>query len=306
MRIRIALALAALATAATLLQPGAARADLVPATSGTLTMTSDPGDWLGGGQSYSFATPDASFLTHGDALYFDGNYVRVWMNAPNDWWDLEFQAPTGQRLASGVTYSGAVRGPQSSPPPGDLPRMDVFGDGRGCNTLVGSFTVHDVVYGPYGYLQRLHVSFEDHCEGADPALRGELDVTAPPAPPAQDVHVTVEPGGVVVRPGGGAFVHGTISCAVPYSAYVDVSVNEQTKKGVVSGTAWSVPVDCPGPTPTAWSATVRSDSGASFAAGSAQVTASTGAFDATYTQYLGQNPVYVYASQTANVQLVVR
>ncbi len=206
-------------------------------------------------------------------------------------------------LTAGVTYANAIRGIQSAPPPGPQPRMDIYGDGRGCNTLSGSFIVLDVTYGPYGYLQRFHATFEQHCEGVTAALRGEIDVTAPPAPPAQAVHLTIDPSGVAARPGGAAVVYGTISCTVPYTAYLTVTVSEQTKKGLISGTAWSVEAPCSGSTPSMWTAVVSSDSGASFVAGSAGVQASTSAFDAYYTQYLGQNPIYVNELASGNVQL---
>jgi hypothetical protein len=160
-----------------------------------------------------------------------------------------------------------------------------------------------VTYGPYGYLQSFHVNFEQHCEGAVAALHGELDVTAPPAPTAQSVHLTIDPLGVAARPSGAAVVRGTISCALPYTAYVDVYVTQQTKKGVVAGGVYSIEAPCFGPAPSAWSATAPSDSRTPFAAGPAQVQASTGAFEDYYTEYLGQNPIILRESQAATAQL---
>jgi len=55
----------------------------------------------------------------------------------------------------------------------------VFGDGRGCNTLTGSFTVVEVVYGN-GSVTSFDALFEQHCEGATPALRGEIRFNAHP------------------------------------------------------------------------------------------------------------------------------
>ena len=292
-----------LAACAVVAFPATARASSVAAVQGSLTMTSDPGDWVGQGQSYSLVTPDATFLTHGDATYYDGNMLTVQVSGPGQWWYLAFQAPTGQTLTPGVTYANAIRGVQSSPPPGSQPRLDVSGDGRGCNTLTGTFTVVDVTYGPYGYLQSFHVTFEQHCEGVAAALHGELDVVAPPAPTAQSVHLTIDPAGVAARPSGAAVVHGTISCALPYTAYVDVYVTQQTKKGPITGSVYSVEVPCSGPSASPWSATAPSDSRMAFAAGPAQVQASTGAFEDYYTEYLGQNPIIVRESQTATTQL---
>jgi Family of unknown function (DUF6299) len=293
----IVVALAALACAL----PGAAQAG-TSATFGSLTMTSDPGDWIGGGQNYSYGTPDSSFVMHGDALYYDGNRVSVSVTGANgDWWGLGFQAPTGQRLTPGVTYDGAIRGIQSAPPPGASPRMEVWGNHRACNTLTGSFTILDVVYGPYGYLQDLHLTFEQHCEGGTPALRGEIEVAGPAGPPAQAVTVTIDPAGGSHRPGGGAAVSGTIACAVPTDAWLSVSATQQTRKGMASG---SVGVEVPScdATPRPWSATVPSD-GPTFTAGTAQVQASASLFDAWYTQYFGANPVFASGAATAAVSL---
>ena len=66
-------------------------------------MTSDPGDWVGQGQSYSLATPDATFLTHGDATYYDGNMLVVQVSGPGQWWYLAFQAPTDSSVVLGQT-----------------------------------------------------------------------------------------------------------------------------------------------------------------------------------------------------------
>ena len=284
--------------------PAAAQADSTTALSGSLTMTSDPGDWVGAGQSYSYATPDTSFRLHGDSLYYDGNLVRVALNGPGgDWWFLNFQAPTGQRLTPGSTFDGAIRGVQSAPPPGVSPRMDVFGNGRGCNMLTGSFTVHDVVYGPYGYLQGLHLTFVQHCEGGEPALHGELDVMGEPGPTAQAVAVTIDPSGVAQRPGGAAVVSGTITCAVPTDAWFSVSATQQSRKGTTSGWA-SVEVATCGPTPQPWSATMPPD-GPAFTSGTAQVNVSANLFDAWYTQYLSQNPVFAPGGASAAVALRV-
>jgi hypothetical protein len=281
--------------------PGAAQAGTA-ALSGSLTMTSDSGDYIGAGQSYSYATPDSSFVLHGDALYYDGNWARVTVTGANgDWWYLNFQAPTGQTLTPGVTYDGAIRGIQSVPPPGASPRMDVFGNGRGCNMLTGSFTVLDVVYGPYGYLQDLHLTFVQHCEGGAPALRGELSVSGPPGPTAQAVAVTIDPSGGVHRPGGAAVVTGTISCAVPTDAWFSVSATQETKKGTTFGFA-SVEVATCGPTAQRWSATALTD-GPAFSSGTAQVEVSANLVDDWYTQYLGQNPVFTSGSASALVAL---
>ncbi len=61
-----------------------------------------------------------------------------------------------------------------------------FGEGRGCNTLTGSFTIERVTY-VNDALTAIDLSFEQHCEGGTPALRGSIhwdasDPTLPPSP----------------------------------------------------------------------------------------------------------------------------
>jgi hypothetical protein len=50
----------------------------------------------------------------------------------------------------------------------------VYGNGAGCNDLTGSFDILAIRFGDAGRVKRLHATFEQHCEAATPALRGEL------------------------------------------------------------------------------------------------------------------------------------
>lgn len=69
-----------------------------------------------------------------------------------------------------------MRNPFEAP---GAPGLDFSGDGRGCNKLSGRFTVSEGRYGPQGLIRSLRARFEQHCEGAAPALRGEVRVTFP-------------------------------------------------------------------------------------------------------------------------------
>ena len=53
------------------------------------------------------------------------------------------------------------------------PGLDVSGDGRGSNTLTGSFQVLDVEFNN-GTLTSFAANFIQHSEGATPALYGEI------------------------------------------------------------------------------------------------------------------------------------
>ena len=272
---------------------GVAAAGFVTATSGSLTLESDPGDYVGQGQAASFSAPADTFLSHGN-----GSTVRVDVHPqdyPTEWWQLVFAAPVGQELTPG-TYPNAARWPfQPAPQPG----LQVFGDGRGCNTLNGTFTVLSASYGPYGYPISFDATFEQHCEGFAPALRGEVKVTNPPPPPPLQVQLTIDSTGS--RSGSAAVVHGTVTCNQNAVSPVQVSVSQAARRSAVSGTT-TVSVNC-STSSSPWSATVTPSSG-SFGKGTVTVSAQTSVVDSFYSNYTDNSPVVTAtASQTASVRL---
>ena len=140
-------------------------------------MTSDAGDYIGGGASYTYTPANARLGASGSRAV-----VGMGVDAANgDWWGATFDAPDGDIIAPG-TFADAHRYPFNGSGPG----LDVSGSGRGCNELTGSFTINEAQYRDDGYLRTLDVSFEQHCEGATPALRGRLQWRAgdtTPLPP---------------------------------------------------------------------------------------------------------------------------
>src|SRR5262249_19702600 len=82
------------------------------------------------------------------------------------------------KLAPGV-YAGAIRYPFQAP---TVPGVSLSGNGRGCNTLTGSFVVQTVVFGPDNYVQQFDATYEQHCEGGPLALRGQVHIANAPAP----------------------------------------------------------------------------------------------------------------------------
>lgn len=171
----LAAALSLTAAVGGLLVAGTAHAQTV--ATGSLSFSGDAGDYISQGKSYSYST------SKGDALNVSsstGSTVRISVNAYNgDWWDLEFDAPGTRVLAPG-TYTGAHRYPFN----GNGPGLALSGEGRGCNELTGSFTIIKAVFGPHGYVQTFDATFEQHCEGGNPAAHGEIHISNPPPPPA--------------------------------------------------------------------------------------------------------------------------
>jgi hypothetical protein len=58
---------------------------------------------------------------------------------------------------------------------------DFSGDGRGCGHRTGLIVVHSFDFIPENQaLKNFRASFEQHCEGAAAALRGEVAILADP------------------------------------------------------------------------------------------------------------------------------
>jgi hypothetical protein len=98
----------------------------VPLPTGTtsLTMQSQPGDFVGHGRKWDYTTANAGF-------FFGASPTSVSEN------------------------------------------VQVAGDGRGCDTDTGAFTVRQAVFSG-SVLEHFDATFTQHCEGAAPALTGEI------------------------------------------------------------------------------------------------------------------------------------
>src|SRR5262249_44695630 len=137
-----------------------------------LSMVSDPGDWVGQGRNWSYG-PSATFSMYNpypsNPTYT--NAISLSVTTTNDWWYFSFWAPNNARFVPGSTYTGATRFPFNS---ASQPGLDVSGNGAGSNPLTGQFTVLQAVYNEAGALTRFSAQFEQHSEGATPALRGTI------------------------------------------------------------------------------------------------------------------------------------
>jgi hypothetical protein len=145
----------------------------------SLVMHSDPGDFVGAGLNYKYTPGNAQITISGNFSVIHGR-----VNGQNgDSWFLDFAAKPGDILKKGK-YKNATRYPFN----GNSPGLDVFGNGRGCNTLTGDFKVKNIAVGIDNTVQAFSVKFTQHCEGVAPALRGTLMFQVPKGdttPPAQ-------------------------------------------------------------------------------------------------------------------------
>ena len=129
----------------------------------SLRMTSDAGDYIGQGQTWTHGPTTDTLRAWGSP-----SLVRLYLTNAEGWWDGNFAAPPGQTLKAGTTYENAHRYPFNDNSPG----LDVGGYGRGCNESTSRFTVNQLAFDPDGTLRTFQVTFEQHCEHAQPALRG--------------------------------------------------------------------------------------------------------------------------------------
>lgn len=155
-----------------------------------LTFSGDSGDYISGGQSYYFDPGKGAFSISATDSFLDPDTlvdtISVSLSAPNNggssFWNLDISTRyTGQQLVPGV-YTGAVRFPFDNI---GHPGLNLSGDGRGSNTLTGSFTVNAARFdysGSSPQVLEFSVSFEQHSEGAVPALRGVLNINHPGSP----------------------------------------------------------------------------------------------------------------------------
>lgn len=150
------------------------------------TFTSQPGDFIGQGQVRNIIY---------DTMQGQEIYVGV-----------SFRLPTGEptmvdfgldpfNLATNASLTFATRRLGIGLQPGTYPsaqraRFEALGhpglevafQNRACNTITGAFTISEIALSPNGSIDRFAASFEQHCEGATPALFGTLTYYAIPEP----------------------------------------------------------------------------------------------------------------------------
>lgn len=144
--------------------------------------------------SYVYISSDRSdFVGNGDALFTpvdaaitltekDGKLDLV-VNGDTRW-QASFQTMSNAGAILPGYYAGLTQGPWK-PARGSFAW---FGDARGCNTSSSGVVVDNVVYSG-GQLSELTMRFEQHCEDAPGALRGQIhwlasDTRQPPGPRA--------------------------------------------------------------------------------------------------------------------------
>ncbi|MEV6647023.1 hypothetical protein [Amycolatopsis sp. NPDC051371] len=269
-----AAAIVAVPVLAVLVGAGPAQAQTV--ATGSLSFSGDPGDYISGGAAYAYSTEAKDRLTVNGSE--DRNHIAVSVSGFNsDWWYLDFAAPSGEALTAG-TYAGATRYPfQGAGAPG----LSLDGNGRGCNTLTGTFAIQNVVFGPHGYVQTLDATYEQHCEGFEAAARGEVHIANPPAPPELAIGLKVATDGTASTLNGNAYLHGTVACTAPAQVTLSGTAT-QVKHNVIIRGNYSTQVACTPGAPVSWTATAVPAGTTPFQKGKAEVVTQATALDPVY------------------------
>jgi hypothetical protein len=157
-----------------------------------LTLQSQPGDFIGQGGTFDIT------YTPANSDFFSAQ-IRGTVGSPPEPAELLFVLGTvtggadntfsllffgtdqlGIPIQPGF-YPNAERADFASP---GHPGLDISFQNRGSNTLTGNFTITDVTFGPGDVIETFAASFEQHSEGAAPALFGTFtyDANAVPEP----------------------------------------------------------------------------------------------------------------------------
>lgn len=203
-------------------------ADSAAAQNTGLIMDSPQGDYIGQGQSYYYTPADGTFTA---SKNFD-NGVSINFSNSNHNWHLDFAAP-GDALLMPGTYNGAARYPFQAP---NQPGLSVAGDGRGSNTLTGSFTIKEIVYGTGITILSFNATFSQSSEGSGPPLTGEVLFNASgPLPPPN--HFT---SGLTAYATAGQPFSYQMKTSKPNTSYsaqnLPAGLSLNTSTGLISGT----------------------------------------------------------------------
>jgi hypothetical protein len=144
--------------------PWSPPAGAVPTTGSYLYFESSTGDYIGQGRTRLFTTPGVAF-----SPTWNGPLVQLSLDdpaTPGEDWSLSLDGRINQSLLAVGLYEDVQRYPFDNKAKGGL---SFYGEGRGCNTLLGTFAVDAISYDPAG-LASFTARFVQRCEETGPPL----------------------------------------------------------------------------------------------------------------------------------------
>lgn len=138
------------------------------ATNFSVITESDAGDYIGAAKGRNFNPTNNDKLTIRNATTNTVEFSIESFNLGTPM-TFSFAAATGTVFAKWL-YTPAKR----SPFRGSYNGIDVSWDGRGCNTILGKFYVHEYVVSPSGVVEKAAIDFVQYCEGGTAGLYWSL------------------------------------------------------------------------------------------------------------------------------------
>ena len=137
-----------------------------------LCVSSEEGDFIGGGEDWLTTSEEAIFTSQ--SWDSDGNSGTILIEGDQEW-GLSLSAPEGTVLIPGI-YEDAIR--MTSALYTSNNGFSFTGEGRGCNEITGRYEIPEIVRSTTGDLISLAVNFEQHCDGEESGLYGYLRFNA--------------------------------------------------------------------------------------------------------------------------------
>jgi hypothetical protein len=131
----------------------------------SLHMESEPGDYIGQGQTYDLSSPGDRISAAGAPDHLD---FSAYAAGSGSEYAAGFFAPQGQTLQAGMTYTDNA---EYDATPSDA-GMAMIAESRGCNTGLGSFTVDEISFAPDRTLRAAAVRWTFRCHRDAAAIRG--------------------------------------------------------------------------------------------------------------------------------------
>ncbi|WP_432081193.1 hypothetical protein [Streptomyces sp. WAC 04229] len=129
----------------------------------SFTYASEPGDYPGQGRTGTHTGATSLFSLQG---WGEGG-LQYGVSGKRETWSALLVPPAGETFEAGRTYrTERGNGPGTA-------GLDVSGFG-GCNTSEGTLAITRLARGDDGAVTAFAATFVQHCEGAEPALRGTI------------------------------------------------------------------------------------------------------------------------------------
>ena len=150
-------------------------AEAAPGGITEFSFVSAPGEFVGQGRTLTLTSSNATFQIGGTA-----GFVRVRIENATERFGIDIATGEGKPGLRPGVYPDARRASFSD----DAPGLDVHGNGRGCNTVVGSFEIHAISADATGAVDMLDASWTQRCPAAtNPPITGRIRYNAPPPAP---------------------------------------------------------------------------------------------------------------------------